>query len=108
MGMWVEGAPGMEEGSLGQDLDERIHERDPSVVVVAGAEVVDWNSAPVGKIALGDGQAELCWARSTICRNSTKSNDEIVLEFLEKRNPHFVSAGNTSIRALRPIADDKF
>ena len=60
MGMWVEGAPGMEEGGLEQDPDERIHERDPSVVVVAGVEDVDWNFAPVGKITLEDGQAEFC------------------------------------------------
>jgi hypothetical protein len=61
VGKWVvQGTPGMEEGRLGQDPDEGIHERDPSVVVVAGAEVVDWNSAPVGKITRGDGQAELC------------------------------------------------
>jgi hypothetical protein len=58
--MWVEGAPGMEEGGLGQDPDERIHERDPWVVVVAGVEDVDWNSAPVGKTTLGVGQAEFC------------------------------------------------
>lgn len=59
MGMWAEAAPEMEEGSLGQDPDEGIHRQDPSVVV-GGAELVDWNSAPVGKITLGDDQAELC------------------------------------------------
>ena len=58
--MWVEGAPGMEEGGLVQDLDERIHERDLSVVVVAGVGDVDWSSAPFGKITLEDGQAEFC------------------------------------------------
>ena len=60
MGMWAEGAPGMEEGGLAQDLDERIHERDPSVVVVAGVADVDWNSAPVGRITLGDDRVEFC------------------------------------------------
>jgi len=55
----VEGMPGMEEGGLEQDLDERIHERDLWVVVVVWAGV-DWNSAPVGKITLGDDQALLC------------------------------------------------
>lgn len=68
MGMWAAGAPGMEEDRLGPDLDGEIHERDPSVVVVAGAEV-DWNSGPVGKITLGDGQAALCWEPSTFYRN---------------------------------------
>lgn len=60
MWVWVEGEPGMAEGSLGQDPDERIHERDPSVVGGAGEEVVDWKPGPDGKITLGDGQAKLC------------------------------------------------
>lgn len=57
--MVVVGMPVMEEGGLGQDLDERIREQDLSVVVVVWAEV-DWNSAPFEKITLGDGQARLC------------------------------------------------
>ena len=95
----VEGIPGMEEGGLGQDLDERIHERDLSVVGVVWAGV-DWNSAPVGKITPGGGQAQLCWGLSTFYRSSAKSNDESALQLLQKRNPHFIGGGKTPIRTL--------